>query len=107
MSNEELQVEYPNIYFSKYSTGSYWRKGAGGRDAEALPRNKPLEFLNEQCGLVNVGVRYFVCTCCGTAQDEDQLVGNVFAGKYCKTCYDKEPQIRKSIAESKKPGFYD
>lgn len=97
---------YPNIKFSK-CLGFMWRKNANGRDEEALPRNQSLDFLNEQCGLVNSGEKYFVCTCCGIAKDRDNLIGNVFAGYYCHECHDKEPQIQKNLRESKQRGFYD
>ncbi|UYD59342.1 hypothetical protein HPMBJEAJ_00243 [Aeromonas phage avDM6] len=100
-----IKDQYPHIYFSKCST-SIWRN-TNGRDQEALPKNKPLDFLNEQCELVNTGKKYFVCTCCGIAKDKEQLIGNVFAGYYCYECHDKDPVIQRNLRDSKKSGFYD
>lgn len=101
----DKEKKYPQIYFSKCST-SMWRN-ENGRDREALPRNMDLDYLNEQCRMVNEGEKFFVCTCCGNAKTQEEYKDFVFAGKYCVACTNSNPNIRKIIAESKTKGYYD
>ncbi|QQG34018.1 hypothetical protein ZPAH1_orf00256 [Aeromonas phage ZPAH1] len=106
-----IRPEYPNIVFFKNSDGTFsnqfaWRNDKG-RDAEALPiKIKSYEDLEEQCRIVNEGLKYFVCSSCGVAQDEDQFAGFVFAAKYCSGCKNTKKQVASAIKESKQPGFY-
>lgn len=101
--------KYPNIFFFQGDETSTfrWRKGSDGRDQEALPHDKDNEFLEEQCRLVNTGEKHFVCRCCGQSLGKDLMYGFVMAAKYCVSCAESDPKIRRAYEESQKPGYYD
>lgn len=51
--------------------------------------------------------KYFVCSVCGQMKPDSELEETVFAGKYCKTCYETNPETAKVVNESRRPGFYE
>lgn len=109
---DDIINKFPNIKFfiqdGKPSTVFRWRKDPKtGRDREALPSEMPNEFLDEQCGLVNRGEKFFVCYCCGHAKTKEEYQGFDMAAKYCKECTAASDKIKAALEQSSQPGFYD
>lgn len=50
---------------------------------------------------------YFWCTECGRVHLIDDYKASVFAGYWCKDCYDKNEAIQEQVRQSNEPGFYD
>ena len=49
----------------------------------------------------------FYCTACCQIKPKEELEETVFAGRYCKACYQDSEEVRKWVDDSRKPGFYD
>lgn len=57
--------------------------------------------------IINEPTKYFWCTECGKVHNINNYEGQVFAGAYCKDCYNHNDNIKRLVDESRKPGFYD
>jgi hypothetical protein len=53
------------------------------------------------------GPGMFLCTSCRRAQPVEDMEEVVFAGHYCKSCYQNDPWIKRSVDESRMLGFYE
>lgn len=51
--------------------------------------------------------KYFWCTRCGKVHPIEDYKSSVFAGYYCKDCYNNNEDIQEVVRQSKEAGFYD
>ena len=49
----------------------------------------------------------FLCTSCKRIQAIEDREATVFAGHYCKSCYQNDPRVKRDVDDSRKPGFYE
>lgn len=69
---------------------------------------KFLLWVNTQAGrIIAEPDKYFWCTKCGKVQPIENTAGQVFAGYYCKDCYNNNKDIQDIVRRSNEPGFYD
>lgn len=69
---------------------------------------KFLLWANTQAGkIIAEPDKYFWCTKCGKIHPIDDYKASVFAGYYCKDCYNNNKDIQEAIRQSNEPGFYD
>ena len=117
---KELEAWLPNlkIYVSPQGEISLWSKrGHGIHTPFDTPINVGGMMLHETRWLVwvnkeiekvnNEPDEYFWCTTCGKVQPKENYKASVFAGYYCKDCYDNDEAIQRLVKHSNEPGFYD
>lgn len=69
---------------------------------------KFLLWANVQAGkIIAEPDKYFWCTKCGKVHPIDDYKASVFAGYYCKDCYNNNKDIQEIVRQSNEPGFYD
>ena len=69
---------------------------------------KFLLWANQEAGkVVAEPNKYFWCTRCGKVHPIEDYKTGVFAGHWCKDCYDKSEDIQEIVRQSNEPGFYD
>jgi hypothetical protein len=97
---------------------SLWVKGRRG-EAIMLPQEynvgqllvhqvKFLLWVNAQAGkIIAEPDKFFWCTNCGKVHPIENFQDSVFAGHYCKDCYNNNKDIQDVVKQSKQNGFYD
>lgn len=106
------------IHISREGELSLWIKDKRG-EAITLPQTynvgqlavhqvKFLLWANVQAGkIIAEPDKYFWCTKCGKIHPIEDYQDSVFAGYYCKDCYNNNKDIQEIVRQSKQTGFYD
>lgn len=106
------------IHVSRKGDLSLWVKDGRG-ESITLPQNynvgqlvvhqvKFLLWANVQAGkIIAEPDKYFWCTECGKIHPIEDYKDSVFAGYYCKDCYNNNKDIQEIVKKSKQNGFYD
>lgn len=116
----QMQEWLPNLKIQIAPEGSLslWVKDNRG-EAIIPPQNynvgqllvhqvKFLLWANQEAGkIIAEPDKYFWCTKCGKVHPIENFQGSVFAGHYCKDCYNNNKDIQEAIRQSNEPGFYD